>query len=104
MIAGAAAEQNVWTRSANRNNGNNTFIVNTSGNVNNNNAQNALRCAPDRTGESPTEACGAAAERGETGAGSRDPEPERAGATPTRLERGRLSRAPDPHQNWNPAS
>lgn len=78
VIAGAAAEQNVWTRSANRNNGNNTFIVNTSGNVNNNNAQNALRCAPDRAGESPTEACGAAAERGETGAGSRDPEPERA--------------------------
>lgn len=78
VIAGAAAEQNVWTRSANRNNGNNTFIVNTSGNVNNNNAQNALRCAPDRTGESPTEACGAAAERGETGAGSRDPESERA--------------------------
>ena len=31
------AEQNVWTRSANRNNGNNTFIVNSSGNVNNNN-------------------------------------------------------------------
>ena len=36
VIAGAAAEQNVWTRSANRNNGNNTFIVNSSGNVNNN--------------------------------------------------------------------
>lgn len=78
VIAGAAAEQNVWTRSANRNNGNNTFIVNSSGNVNNNNAQNANRCAPDRTGTSPTKACGAAAERGETGAGSRDPEPERA--------------------------
>lgn len=78
VIAGAAAEQNVWMRSANRNNGNNTFIVNSSGNVNNNNAQNANRCAPDRTGTSPTEACGAAAERGETGAGSRDPEPERA--------------------------
>lgn len=78
VIAGAAAEQNVWTRSANRNNGNNTFIVNTSGNVNNNNAQNALRCAPDRAGASPTEACGVAAERGEAGAGSRDPEPERA--------------------------
>lgn len=78
VIAGAAAEQNVWTRSANRNNGNNTFIVNSSGNVNNNNAQNGNRCAPDRTGASPTEACGTAAERGETGAGSRDPEPERA--------------------------
>ena len=37
------AEQNVWTRSANRNNGNNTFIVNSSGNVNNNNAQNPKR-------------------------------------------------------------
>lgn len=78
VTAGAAAEQNVWTRSANRNNGNNTFIVNSSGNVNNNNAQNGNRCAPDRTGASPTEACGTAAERGETGAGSRDPEPERA--------------------------
>lgn len=78
VIAGAAAEQNVWTRSANRNNGNNTFIVNSSGNVNNNNAQNGNRCAPDRTGASPTEACGAAAERAEAGAGSRDPEPERA--------------------------
>ncbi len=78
VIAGAAAEQNVWTRSANRNNANNTFIVNSSGNVNNNNAQNANRCAPDRTGESPTKACGAAVERGEAGAGSRDPEPARA--------------------------
>lgn len=78
VIAGAAAEQNVWMRSANRNNGNNTFIVNSSGNVNNNNAQNANRCAPDRTGESPTEACGVAVERGEAGAGSRDPEPARA--------------------------
>lgn len=78
VIAGAAAEQNVWTRSANRNNGNNTFIVNASGNVSNNNAQNGNRCAPDRTGASPTEARGTAAERGEAGAGSRDPEPERA--------------------------
>lgn len=75
VIAGAAAEQNVWTRSANRNNGNNTFIVNASGNVNNNNAQNANRCAPDHSGASPTTACGTAAERSEAGAGSRDPEP-----------------------------
>ena len=63
VIAGAAAEQNVWTRSANRNNGNNTFIVNSSGNVNNNNAQNGNRCAPDRTGASPTEARGTAAKK-----------------------------------------
>lgn len=111
VIAGAAAEQNVWTRSANRNNGNNTFIVNTSGNVNNNNAQNANRCAPDHSGASPTTACGAAAERGEAGAGSRDPEPERAeqhrgdagtagtcpaimrpGPTPPMLEPGEMNR------------
>nr|DAG46403.1 MAG TPA: protein of unknown function DUF1936 [Caudoviricetes sp.] len=34
-------------RSANRGNGYNTWNVNTSGNVNNNNAYNAWRCAPD---------------------------------------------------------
>lgn len=39
--------QNVRLRSANRGNGNNTWNVNTSGNVNNNNANNAHRCAPD---------------------------------------------------------
>lgn len=78
VIAGAAAEQNVFMRSANRNNGNNVFNVNSSGNVNNTNAQNANRCAPDHSGASPTQACGTAAEQGEAGAGSRDPEPERA--------------------------
>lgn len=77
-IAGAAAEQNVFLRSANRNNGNNVFCVNSSGNVNNTNAQNANRCAPDHSGGGPLKACGAAAERAEAGAGSRDPEPERA--------------------------
>ena len=77
-IAGAAAEQNVFLRSANRNNGNNVFYVNASGNVNNTNAQNANRCAPDHSGGGPLKACGAAAERAEAGAGSRDPEPERA--------------------------
>lgn len=78
MTSGAAAEQNVWTRSANRNNGTNTFIVNSSGNVNNNNAQNGYACAPDRTGTSWHEGYGTAMAPGETGAGSRDPEPERA--------------------------
>ena len=111
VIAGAAAEQNVFLRSANRNNGNNVFNVNASGNVNNYNAQNANRCAPDHSGTSPTQACGAAAERGETGAGSRDPEPERAeqhrgdartagtcraivrpGPTPPTLEPGEMNR------------
>ena len=77
-IAGAAAEQNVFLRSANRNNGNNVFYVSASGNVNNTNAQNANRCAPARSGGGPLKACGAAAERAEAGAGSRDPEPERA--------------------------
>lgn len=76
--SGAAAEQNVWTRSANRNNGNNTFIVNASGNVNNNNAQNGYACAPDRTGASRQKGHGIAMAPGETGAGSRDPVPERA--------------------------
>lgn len=39
--------QNVRLRSANRDNACNTWNVNSSGNVNNNNAVNALRCAPD---------------------------------------------------------
>lgn len=77
VIPGAMAEQNVWTRSANRNNGNNTFIVNSSGNVNNNNAQNANRCAPDRRGNSAHEGCGTAAALREAAAGSHDPGPER---------------------------
>ena len=78
VIAGAVAEQNVFLRSANRNNGNNVFYVNASGTVNGANAQNANRCAPDHSGGGPLKACGAAAERAEAGAGSRDPEPERA--------------------------
>lgn len=72
------AEQNVWARSANRNNGNNTFIVSSSGNVNNNNAQNANRCAPDRSGDSEQNGRGTAAAPREAAAGSHDPEPERA--------------------------
>ena len=39
--------QNVRLRSANRGNSNNVWVVNTSGNVNNNNAINANRFAPD---------------------------------------------------------
>lgn len=39
--------QNVRLRSANRGNANNAWYVNASGNVNNNNANNAYRCAPD---------------------------------------------------------
>lgn len=42
-----AVTQNVRLRSANRDNACNTWNVNSSGNVNNNNAVNALRCAPD---------------------------------------------------------
>jgi hypothetical protein len=34
-------------RSANRGNSYNTWYVNSSGNVNNNNANNSMRCAPD---------------------------------------------------------
>ena len=48
VIAGAAAEQNVWTRSANRNNGNNTFVVYSSGYVGRGTAQDGNRCAPAR--------------------------------------------------------
>lgn len=104
-IAGAAAEQNVFLRSANRNNGNNVFYVNASGNANNTNAQNANRCAPDHSGGGPLKACGAAAERAEAGAGSRDPEPERAdqcrgdaGAAGTRSAAVR----PGPHPQLEP--
>ncbi len=39
--------QNVFERSANRSNGYNVAYVNSSGNVNNNNARNGNRCAPD---------------------------------------------------------
>ena len=39
--------QNVRLRSANRGNSNNTWYVNSDGNVNNNNANWANRCAPD---------------------------------------------------------
>lgn len=39
--------QNVRLRSANRGNSYNTWYVNAGGNVNNNNAINANRCAPD---------------------------------------------------------
>ena len=39
--------QNVRLRSANRGNSYNTWYVNTSGNVNNNNASNANRFSPD---------------------------------------------------------
>lgn len=45
--------QNCRLRSANRGNSNNAWNVNTTGNLNNNNANNAYCCAPDccsRTG------------------------------------------------------
>lgn len=42
-----AIRQNVRLRSANRSNANNVWNVNASGNVNNNNANNAYRFAPD---------------------------------------------------------
>ena len=42
-----AVPQNVWMRSANRGNSRNVWNVNSSGNVNNNNAYNGNRCAPD---------------------------------------------------------
>lgn len=44
---GCRLRQNVRLRSANRGNGNNTWNMNTGGNVNNNNAYNANRCCPD---------------------------------------------------------
>ena len=46
-----AVTRNVWMGSANRNNGNNVAIVNSSGNCNNNNAINGYRLAPDRAGK-----------------------------------------------------
>lgn len=44
---GLKVAQNVFERSANRSNGYNVAYVNASGNVNNNNARNSNRCAPD---------------------------------------------------------
>lgn len=88
VIAGAAAEQNVWTRSANRNNGNNTFIVNSSGNVNNNNAQNGNRCAPDRTGASPTESPRHSRGAGRNRRGEPRPRAREGRTTPGRRRRG----------------
>lgn len=44
---GLKVAQNVFERSANRSNGYNVAYVNSSGNVNNNNARNGNRCAPD---------------------------------------------------------
>lgn len=44
---GCRLKQNVRLRSANRGNANNTWNMNTGGNVNNNNAYNALRGLPD---------------------------------------------------------
>lgn len=44
---GLKVAQNVFERSANRSNGYNVANVNASGNVNNNNARNGNRCAPD---------------------------------------------------------
>lgn len=44
---GLKVAQNVFERSANRINGYNVAYVNASGNVNNNNARNGTRCAPD---------------------------------------------------------
>nr|DAL26061.1 MAG TPA_asm: hypothetical protein [Caudoviricetes sp.] len=45
--------RNVRLRSANRGNANNVFNVNSDGNVNNWNATNTLRSAPDWTAASP---------------------------------------------------
>lgn len=46
MPRGVGCAQNVRLRSANRSNGYNTWNVNSSGNVNNNNAANSWRFAP----------------------------------------------------------
>ena len=46
-IENHTSPQNVRLRSANRGNSNNTWYVNSDGNVNNNNANWANRCAPD---------------------------------------------------------
>lgn len=77
-IAGAVAEQSVFLRSAVRGYGNTVFTVYASGSVYYYYAQYVTRCAPDHSGGGPLKACGVAAERAEAGAGSRDPEPERA--------------------------
>ena len=47
QAVGCMSAVNVWLRSANRGNANNAWNVNSSGNVNNNNARNALRGCPD---------------------------------------------------------
>ena len=48
MDVGYCAAVNWRTRSANRGNGNNVWNGNTAGYLNNNNANNANRCLPDR--------------------------------------------------------
>lgn len=50
-----AVTRNVWMRSANRGNGNNVAIVNSTGNCNNNNAINGYRVAPDRAAKRENE-------------------------------------------------
>ena len=71
--------QNVWERSANRDNGCNVALCNSTGNVDNNNAYNGNRCAPIASPAGParprTGTCQAACD-------TRSPSPEGGGACP----------------------
>ena len=79
--------QNVWERSANRGNGNNVALCNSSGNCDNNNAYNGNRCAPiaspagrprPRMGTGPT-ACDTRSPSPEGGSARPRPEQDREG-------------------------
>lgn len=84
--------QNVWERSANRDNGCNVALCNSTGNVDNNNAYNGNRCAPIASPSGParprTGTCPAACD-------TRSPSPEGGGACPV-PEQGREGRGAAP--------
>lgn len=75
---GADTAQNSWVRSANRGNACNPFIVNADGNVNNNNAYDGNRAAPDCNGHGGMERRRIAPSAADPGARSPGPVPERA--------------------------
>lgn len=75
---GADTAQSSWVRSANRDNAYNPFIVNADGNVNNNNAYNGNRAAPDCNGHGGMERRRIAPSAADPGARSPGPVPERA--------------------------
>ena len=80
---GADTAQNSWMRSANRDNAYNPFIVNADGNVNNNNAYNGNRAAPDCNGHGGMDQWGAG-----RGAAWRGPPQTPAQGVPVQCPRG----------------